>query len=118
LSAVQPSAQDVWPQGEVSSHQLAAELERDRCGVYAGFDPTASSLHVGNLLVLVGLLHFHRAGHRVVALLGGATARIGDPRSHICLLLFCFSFAVFLLVIVSHDCCPLQWAELGAAGAG
>ena len=47
--------------------------------VYAGFDPTAPSLHVGNLLVLTSLLHFHRAGHQVVILLGGATARIGDP---------------------------------------
>ena len=47
--------------------------------VYAGFDPTAGSLHVGNLLVLTSLLHFHRAGHQVVILLGGATARIGDP---------------------------------------
>merc|ERR1719341_2982314 len=47
--------------------------------VYAGFDPTAPSLHVGNLLVLTSLLHFQRAGHRVVVLLGGATARIGDP---------------------------------------
>ena len=33
--------------------------------VYAGFDPTAPSLHVGNLLVLTSLLHFHRAGHKV-----------------------------------------------------
>jgi len=71
--------QDVWPQGDVSSHQLAAILEKESCGVYAGFDPTASSLHVGNLLILVGLIHFQRAGHRAVALLGGATARIGDP---------------------------------------
>jgi len=71
--------QDLWPQGEVASHQLAARLARAPVGVYAGFDPTADSLHVGNLLVLVGLLHFQRAGHRVVALLGGATARIGDP---------------------------------------
>jgi tyrosyl-tRNA synthetase len=49
------------------------------CCVYAGFDPTANSLHIGNLLILLGLLHCQRAGHRVVALLGGATARIGDP---------------------------------------
>ncbi|XP_069759578.1 tyrosine--tRNA ligase, mitochondrial isoform X2 [Narcine bancroftii] len=48
-------------------------------GLYCGFDPTADSLHVGNLLALVGLLHFQRAGHRVLVLLGGATARLGDP---------------------------------------
>jgi len=47
--------------------------------VYAGFDPTAESLHVGNLLSLLALLHFRRAGYRTIALVGGATGRIGDP---------------------------------------
>ncbi|KAM9313088.1 tyrosine--tRNA ligase, mitochondrial [Gastrophryne carolinensis] len=47
--------------------------------VYCGFDPTADSLHVGNLLAVLGLLHFHRAGHHVIAVIGGATAQIGDP---------------------------------------
>lgn len=47
--------------------------------IYAGFDPTASSLHVGNLLVIMGLLHAQRGGHYSIALLGGATALIGDP---------------------------------------
>ncbi|XP_032288710.1 tyrosine--tRNA ligase, mitochondrial [Phoca vitulina] len=47
--------------------------------VYCGFDPTADSLHVGHLLALLGLFHFQRAGHNVIALVGGATARLGDP---------------------------------------
>ena len=47
--------------------------------VYAGFDPTADSLHIGNLLVLINLLHWQRSGHQVIALIGGATAQIGDP---------------------------------------
>ncbi|CAH2037720.1 unnamed protein product, partial [Iphiclides podalirius] len=47
--------------------------------VYAGFDPTADSLHVGNLLVIINLLHWQRGGHNVIALLGGATGYIGDP---------------------------------------
>ncbi|XP_025311361.1 tyrosine--tRNA ligase, mitochondrial [Canis lupus baileyi] len=47
--------------------------------VYCGFDPTADSLHVGHLLTLLGLFHFQRAGHNVIALVGGATARLGDP---------------------------------------
>ncbi|XP_043199257.1 tyrosine--tRNA ligase, mitochondrial-like isoform X2 [Amphibalanus amphitrite] len=46
---------------------------------YSGFDPTADSLHVGNLLVLVALLHCQRAGHDVIAVIGGATGQIGDP---------------------------------------
>lgn len=47
--------------------------------VYAGFDPTADSLHIGNLLILMNLLQWQRAGHQVIALVGGATGLIGDP---------------------------------------
>jgi len=71
--------QEVWPREEIYSHNLARHLEKQVSCVYAGFDPTADSLHIGNLLILLGLLHFQRAGHKVLALLGGATGRIGDP---------------------------------------
>jgi tyrosyl-tRNA synthetase len=47
--------------------------------VFAGFDPTADSLHVGNLLSLMVLLHFQRHGFRPIALVGGATGMLGDP---------------------------------------
>ena len=47
--------------------------------VYAGFDPTADSLHVGHLMALMILRRFQKAGHRPVALVGGATGMIGDP---------------------------------------
>lgn len=47
--------------------------------VYCGFDPTAQSLHLGNLLGIIVLAWFQRCGHRAVALIGGATARVGDP---------------------------------------
>ncbi|KAK4798321.1 hypothetical protein SAY86_030647 [Trapa natans] len=47
--------------------------------VYCGFDPTAESLHLGNLLGIIVLSWFQRCGHRAVALIGGATARVGDP---------------------------------------
>ncbi|MCG3153518.1 MAG: Tyrosine--tRNA ligase [bacterium] len=46
---------------------------------YVGYDPTAASLHVGNLLSIMMLGHLQRAGHRPIALLGGGTAMIGDP---------------------------------------
>ena len=48
--------------------------------VYCGFDPTAPSLHFGNLVQLVVLRHLQRAGHRVICLVGGSTGLIGDPR--------------------------------------
>ncbi len=47
--------------------------------IYAGFDPTADSLHVGHLMGLMVLRRFQRAGHRPIALIGGATGMIGDP---------------------------------------
>ena len=47
--------------------------------VYIGFDPTAGSMHVGNLVQLVVLRRFQRAGHRPIALVGGATGMVGDP---------------------------------------
>ncbi len=46
---------------------------------YIGFDPTADSLHVGNLVQIMLLVHFQRAGHKPVALVGGATGMVGDP---------------------------------------
>src|SRR5579872_669044 len=47
--------------------------------IYVGFDPTSSSLHLGNLVPIMALAHFQRAGHKVLALVGGATAMVGDP---------------------------------------
>jgi tyrosyl-tRNA synthetase len=46
---------------------------------YCGFDPTAASLHVGNLVPVMGLAHLQRAGHRPIVLIGGGTGMIGDP---------------------------------------
>ena len=46
---------------------------------YIGFDPTADSLHVGNLVPIMMLVHFQRCGHIPVALVGGATGMVGDP---------------------------------------
>jgi tyrosyl-tRNA synthetase len=53
-----------------------------RAGVvtgYCGFDPSASSLHVGSLVPVMGLVHLQRSGHRPIALVGGGTGLIGDP---------------------------------------
>ncbi|XP_071035849.1 tyrosine--tRNA ligase, mitochondrial isoform X2 [Parasteatoda tepidariorum] len=49
---------------------------------YAGFDATSDSLHIGNLLVIVSLLHWQRAGHKTILVIGDATAEIGDPSEH------------------------------------
>src|SRR3954462_16027556 len=58
---------------------LADALATTPISAYVGFDPTASSLHVGSLVPVMGLAHLQRAGHRPVALVGGGTGMIGDP---------------------------------------
>ena len=64
---------------DAAADRLPQLLQSGAQTVYCGFDPTADSLHVGNLLAIIGLLHFRGAGHHVLAVLGGATAQIGDP---------------------------------------
>ena len=59
---------------------LGAAVAAPPLTVYAGFDPTAPSLHAGNLVPLLTLQRFQRAGHRPIVLAGGATGLIGDPR--------------------------------------
>ncbi|MES3017398.1 MAG: tyrosine--tRNA ligase [Bacteroidota bacterium] len=55
------------------------ELNKGLTSGYIGFDPTADSLHVGHLTQIMTLIHFQRAGHKPVALVGGATGMVGDP---------------------------------------
>ena len=63
---------DIMPKTE--AHLLA-----NSSSGYIGFDPTADSLHIGSLVQIMILIHFQKAGHRPIALLGGATGMIGDP---------------------------------------
>jgi tyrosyl-tRNA synthetase len=55
------------------------QLEKEITTAYVGFDPTANSLHIGNLVSIMMLKHFQNAGHKPIALLGGATGMVGDP---------------------------------------
>ena len=63
---------------QVAGPDLREHLASPRV-VYAGFDPTADSLHVGSFIPLMTLRRFQKAGHRPIALIGGATGMIGDP---------------------------------------
>lgn len=58
---------------------LEEHLEEEMRTAYVGFDPTADSLHIGNLVGIMMLRHFQEAGHKPIALVGGATGMIGDP---------------------------------------
>lgn len=62
----------------ITSEELR-EIVKNPIKVYCGFDPTADSLHLGNLVGIIGLGWFQRYGHTPVALVGGATGMIGDP---------------------------------------
>ncbi|MEM9050863.1 MAG: tyrosine--tRNA ligase [Bacteroidota bacterium] len=55
------------------------QLDKEITKGYVGFDPTADSLHIGNLVPIMLLTHLQRAGHKPVVLVGGATGRVGDP---------------------------------------
>ena len=56
-----------------------AQLEKEMTTAYIGFDPTADSLHIGSLVQIILLIHLQNAGHKPIALVGGATGMIGDP---------------------------------------
>ncbi|MGV8947687.1 MAG: tyrosine--tRNA ligase [Lutibacter sp.] len=64
--------QDIIPETE-------EYLLKNKTTGYIGFDPTADSLHIGSLVPIILLMHFQRAGHNPVALVGGATGMVGDP---------------------------------------
>jgi len=64
---------------QVTNENLDRELSSKPCPVYCGFDPTSSSLHVGSLLPILGLMRFQQAGFKPILVMGGATGMIGDP---------------------------------------
>lgn len=64
---------------DFSNEEKLRELFASKQTVYCGFDPSASSMHVGNFVMISILMRIQNAGHRVIALAGGATGMIGDP---------------------------------------
>ena len=71
---------------DITNPELETLASKESLNVYCGFDPTAESLHLGNLLGIIVLSWFQRCGHTPVALLGGATGRVGDQSGTILLL--------------------------------
>src|SRR5687767_15955213 len=64
--------QDIMPGTE-------EQLQKEMTSGYVGFDPTADSLHIGSLVPILLLVHLQKAGHKPIALVGGATGMVGDP---------------------------------------
>ncbi len=59
--------------------EVKALLAKESATFYIGFDPTADSLHLGHFIQIMVMMHMQRAGHKPIALIGGGTAKIGDP---------------------------------------
>ncbi len=64
---------------DTTDAEMLQELLEKKATLYCGFDPTAPSLHIGHLVPVIMLSRFQKAGHRIVALVGGGTGLIGDP---------------------------------------
>lgn len=64
---------------QCSDDRLRTLLREQKLTIYAGFDPTADSLHLGHLVPLMALRHFQAAGHQILLVVGGATGMVGDP---------------------------------------
>jgi tyrosyl-tRNA synthetase len=81
MNSVESLVDELTWRGLLHQHTdgLADALKGKSVSAYAGFDPTAVSLHVGNLVPVMGLAHLQRAGHRPIILVGGGTGLIGDP---------------------------------------
>lgn len=62
-----------------SNEEKVKELLSTKQTIYCGFDPSASSMHLGNFLMISTLMRFQKAGHKIIAVVGGATGMIGDP---------------------------------------
>ena len=64
---------------DFSNEDEVRELLKTKQTIYCGFDPSASSMHVGNFVMISMLMRLQRAGHKIIAIGGGATGMIGDP---------------------------------------
>ncbi|MCB9677231.1 MAG: tyrosine--tRNA ligase [Alphaproteobacteria bacterium] len=79
MDALETLRQRGFVQQITHEEELAEHLANGRVTYYAGFDPTADSLHVGHLLPVMAMTWLQRAGHRPIAVVGGGTAMVGDP---------------------------------------
>ena len=64
---------------DFSNEERIAEMLETPQTIYCGFDPSAASMHMGNFVMVMTLMRLQRAGHKIIAVVGGATGMIGDP---------------------------------------
>ncbi|YCJ95277.1 MAG: tyrosine--tRNA ligase [Candidatus Karelsulcia muelleri] len=59
--------------------KYSKKIKNEKITLYTGFDPTSKSLHIGNLVAIIMLIHFQRSGNKIISVIGGGTGMIGDP---------------------------------------
>ncbi|WP_110473441.1 tyrosine--tRNA ligase [Candidatus Karelsulcia muelleri] len=62
-----------------TTYSKKIKIKNEKITLYTGFDPTSKSLHIGNLVAIIMLIHFKRSGNKIISVIGGGTGMIGDP---------------------------------------
>ncbi|XMD33468.1 MAG: tyrosine--tRNA ligase [Candidatus Karelsulcia muelleri] len=68
----------LW-RGLIQNTTYSKQIKNEKITLYTGFDPTYKSLHIGNLVAIIMLIHFKRSGNKIISVIGGGTGMIGDP---------------------------------------
>ncbi|XME00839.1 MAG: tyrosine--tRNA ligase [Candidatus Karelsulcia muelleri] len=68
----------LW-RGLIHNTTYSKKIKNEKITLYTGFDPTSKSLHIGNLVAIIMLIHFQRSGNKIISVIGGGTGMIGDP---------------------------------------
>ncbi|XMD99315.1 MAG: tyrosine--tRNA ligase [Candidatus Karelsulcia muelleri] len=68
----------LW-RGLIHNTTYSKKIKNEKITLYTGFDPTSKSLHIGNLVAIIMLIHFKRSGNKIISVIGGGTGMIGDP---------------------------------------
>ncbi|WP_110486928.1 tyrosine--tRNA ligase [Candidatus Karelsulcia muelleri] len=68
----------LW-RGLIHNTTYSKKIKNEKITLYTGFDPTSKSLHIGNLVAIIMLIHFQRSGNKILSVIGGGTGMIGDP---------------------------------------
>ncbi|WP_394798041.1 tyrosine--tRNA ligase [Candidatus Karelsulcia muelleri] len=68
----------LW-RGLIHNTTYSKKIKNENITLYTGFDPTSKSLHIGNLVAIIMLIHFKRSGNKIISVIGGGTGMIGDP---------------------------------------
>ncbi|EAT14107.1 tyrosyl-tRNA synthetase, partial [Candidatus Sulcia muelleri str. Hc (Homalodisca coagulata)] len=76
--------QELLWRGLIHDTTYSEQIKNEIITLYTGFDPTYKSLHIGNLVAIIMLIHFQKSGNNIISVIGGGTGMIGDPSGKNC----------------------------------